>query len=244
MKEIKFVAINERTLEIETPPKPASSFLPKWFKDTAKYERPESSSTSLLDFAKTRNHESPYHTTFKMCQPFLDTMIFGYILTSPATVVVTQVPQPDGTTKPIIHWNTGYDIVDIQSPSVASKLPRPIGYSSDVFRWINNWKIKTPKGYSAFFTHPIYHYDLPFHTLTGIVDTDAHINPVIFPFFLREGFEGEIPVGTPIAQVIPFKQDNWKSEIKLEIQRFGTEAIKQGYQRVYKKLYWTRKQFL
>jgi hypothetical protein len=36
------------------------------------------------------------------------------------------------------------------------------------------------------------------------------------PFFLREGFSGVIPSGTPYAQIIPFKREDWISEIVIE----------------------------
>jgi hypothetical protein len=32
------------------------------------------------------------------------------------------------------------------------------------------------------------------------------------PFFIKEGFSGVIPKGTPIAQVIPFKRESWTSK--------------------------------
>jgi hypothetical protein len=53
--------------------------------------------------------------------------------------------------------------------------------------------------------------DLPFQTLSAIVDTDKHDVPTHFPFFMKHGFEGKIPVGTPIVQIIPFKRQEWKS---------------------------------
>jgi hypothetical protein len=54
-----------------------------------------------------------------------------------------------------------------------------------------------------------------FTILPGIVDTDQYKAAVNFPFVLNEAdkFEGLIPAGTPMAQVIPFKRDSWKMEI-------------------------------
>ena len=53
--------------------------------------------------------------------------------------------------------------------------------------------------------------DLPFQTLSAVVDTDKHNVPTHFPFFMKHGFEGKIPLGTPIVQIIPFKRQEWKS---------------------------------
>jgi hypothetical protein len=50
--------------------------------------------------------------------------------------------------------------------------------------------------------------------LPGIVDTDKYTAPVNFPFVINDiNFEGIIPKGTPIAQVIPFKRDPWEIKI-------------------------------
>jgi len=50
--------------------------------------------------------------------------------------------------------------------------------------------------------------------MPGIVDTDKYFAPVNFPFVINDPkFEGLIPKGTPIAQVIPFKRDGWKMKI-------------------------------
>jgi hypothetical protein len=44
-----------------------------------------------------------------------------------------------------------------------------------------------------------------------VVDTDTYTSPVNFPFTLNDPkFEGLIPAGTPIAQVIPFKREQWE----------------------------------
>ena len=50
--------------------------------------------------------------------------------------------------------------------------------------------------------------------MPGIVDTDTYNAPVNFPFVLNNiKFEGLIPAGSPMAQVIPFKRDSWEMEI-------------------------------
>jgi hypothetical protein len=54
--------------------------------------------------------------------------------------------------------------------------------------------------------------------MPGIVDTDTYNAAVNFPFVLNEPnkFEGLIPAGTPIAQVIPFKREFWEMSIGVE----------------------------
>jgi hypothetical protein len=62
------------------------------------------------------------------------------------------------------------------------------------------------------------------------------------PFFIRDGFEGEIPVGTPIAQVFPIKRDSWQSSEHLKTYDYNTfDVVKQSFERGYKKLWWSKK---
>ena len=51
-----------------------------------------------------------------------------------------------------------------------------------IIKFNNFWTIEAPPGYSLLFTHPVNRADLPFTTLTGLVDCDAfHHNPLNFP---------------------------------------------------------------
>jgi hypothetical protein len=57
---------------------------------------------------------------------------------------------------------------------------------------------------------------LPFLTTSGIIDNDKVHFPGSMPFFVREGFTGVIPAGTPFVQMLPFKREDWESEIVIE----------------------------
>ena len=47
-----------------------------------------------------------------------------------------------------------------------------------------------------------------------MVDTDTFTAPVHFPMVLTDiKFEGLIPAGTPIAQIVPFQRESWTMEI-------------------------------
>ena len=80
-------------------------------------------------------------------------------------------------------------------------------------KFSNPWIIETPKGYSCFIISPV-HRELPFEILPAVVDTDSYGGTVDFPFYLKDpNWEGLIPSGTPIAQVIPFKREDWKMSV-------------------------------
>jgi hypothetical protein len=62
------------------------------------------------------------------------------------------------------------------------------------------------------FVQPM-HRESVFTILPGIVDTDEYYAPVNFPMVINNPeFEGLIPKGTPIAQVIPFKRESWSMQ--------------------------------
>jgi hypothetical protein len=71
---------------------------------------------------------------------------------------------------------------------------------------------------------------------------------VALPFTLKDpDYEGLIPAGTPIAQVIPYKRDEWSLEFggekdKEEIAKLSWRLRKLKQFR-YKNSYWKRKSY-
>jgi hypothetical protein len=112
---------------------------------------------------------------------------------------------------PWYQWSS-FGLLGFHSPEQAPSHPNRNGH--EVYpKWINPWSIQTPAGYSVLFTQPV-HRESPFTILDGIVDTDTYTPPVNFPFVLNDiNYEGLIPAGTAVAQVIPFKRDSWEMEI-------------------------------
>jgi hypothetical protein len=84
--------------------------------------------------------------------------------------------------------------------------------------------------------------------LEGVVDADSYTTPINFPFNLKDNtFEGMIPAGTPLAQIIPFKRESWqldfgseKEIIKAEEQRLN---IKSKFYDAYKTMFWSKKEY-
>lgn len=62
---------------------------------------------------------------------------------------------------------------------------------------------------------PLGFNDLILHAVPAIVDTDINVQSFDLPMWIKQGYEGIIPKGTPLAQVIPFKRDNWSSSYEL-----------------------------
>jgi len=78
------------------------------------------------------------------------------------------------------------------------------------------WTIESPPGYSLLITHPVNRHDLPFTTLTGLVDCDLYKDNFInFPAHWRDlAFSGVLPKGTPLAQCIPVKREFWTGQFE------------------------------
>ena len=190
-------------------PKPASVSVPDWYKNLESYIRGE----------KKPSGDGNTSATIKRCMPVFDAITNGYIIYTYTDVFVSQKPvtEADGTdtgkTMPWYEWPSfgplGFHPVT-QAPTHPGRNDLTDGGSYP--KWINPWSIKTPKGYSVIFTQPM-HRPSPFTILDGIVDTDSYTAPVNFPFVFNDwNFEGLIPAGTPMAQVIPFKRESWKRE--------------------------------
>jgi hypothetical protein len=242
-KIIKFYAGNEVAEEIFSPPTPATNNVPEWFKNTKKFTNGYNDSVKALNDKDIKDF-NPFPTkTFKSCIPITDSITLGYTLKSTATVFVKNIGKDDYI--PDIQWKTSYSVGDFQSPEVLGQYPVPTGYSNRMFRWHSYWKIETPPGYSCLITHPIHRNDLPFFTVSAVVDTDKHPNFLVLPSFIKTGFTGFIEVDTPIAQILPFKRDDWKSEINKfnESMLYGPERVFREFERAYKKRWWSKKTF-
>ena len=185
------------------PPEPASKNIPEWYKYLGSY----------IKGKKAPDGSGETTATIKKCMPVFDAINSGYIIKTPVDIYVSQKPNPKKNEQPdtIPHYEwAGFGMLKFHPVEQAPNYPNPNGYPQSYPKWMNPWAIETPKGYSSIFVQP-WHRDSVFTILPGIVDTDTYTAPVNFPFFLNDMYwQGLIPAGTPIAQVIPFKRDKWK----------------------------------
>ncbi len=233
--KIQFIPESEVYEVLEAYPKPATAFIPKWFKDMPEKVNP-SSNNKLLN---TGNPNS----TVKHCSPFLDSLTSGYIFSLPSDVQISKEPESYR-----FSWGTTFKIVEPHTIEQAPLLPCPEEYEQTPYKWLGTYVIKTPPGYSVLITHPLNRTDLPFLSFSGVVDTDKYyFSSVSFPFYLRKDFEGIIKKGTPIAQVIPFKRETWQSEIvpygNDKNIKHSRDILKSTIDRAYKKNYWSKKKY-
>jgi hypothetical protein len=231
---MKIIFTNVSGFDIENP-KPASKFLPTWYKNIGSY----------LGNEKKPIGNGTVAPTIKRCIPVLDAITSGYIITLPADIYVSIKKNNNGENGQFFEWPS-LDLIEFHPIDQAPGHPLSKPYPYPKFR--NPWAIKTPKGYSTLFVQP-FHRESVFTILPGIVDTDIYTAPVNFPFVINDpNFEGYIKRGTPIAQAIPIKRDRWTMEMGNE-QDFVEQnsvalKLKTKFFDSYKSTFWDKKEYL
>lgn len=204
----------------------AKNLIPEWYKKIPNYDMPKGKKTA------------------KLCIPFLDSFLTGYMVTLPYDIYITT---ENGL--PFVHWSNDMpNTVAVRVRENPADLNLvPFNHYPIEFVWTTNVAWTIPKGYSALFTHPLNRHDLPFTTISAVIDGGLVLSPTNnVPFYIKNGFEGLIPQGTPIAQIIPFRQENWKSKNKIGLAKIGQThndlslLLFKGW---YKKTFWVKKQY-
>ena len=206
-----------------------NTVIPEWFKKTRPWKNDK-----IEVFPQDTS-------TFKQCSSFTDSFLTGYALTLPVDVLVT----PDGPD--LFTWRSNYVPLKQRMYQSNEHLPIPHGHYPIEFTWIAPAALHIPDGYCLLFTHPLNRYDLPFTTLSGVIDGKFTMGAKgLLPFFFKTDFSGVIPKGTPIAQLIPFKREAWilKEEKGLikegAINILKSASVLTGW---YKKNIWKKKTF-
>lgn len=147
--------------------------------------------------------------TVKQCPPFVDAMGLGFIVP-----LVTDIRVDHGSFE--WDWDLGPSSV---GPYTRSPLSFHLGEQlagapiaaadSAAIKFTNYWTIETPPGFALLVTHPFNREELPFRTLTGLVDTDEYKDGCIqFPALWRDpDFVGVLERGLPIAQCVVVPRD-------------------------------------
>jgi len=242
-KEIKFTASKEYIDCTEIFPQPSKLNIPDWYKELK---------------------HSIDNKTVKGCMPFLDTLTTGYIIRMPVDYYIKHNFKIEGSRSTEgyteLHDSNNFLIKDtnVNRPNFLQAHPiKQLGKkcpfvdknkSLPFHKLLNPWVIKTPPGYSCLFLPPMNNSDDRFSIIPGIVDTDNFDHEINFPIIINGDkypvLETTIELGTPIAQVIPFKRENWKMVIeaepliKKEKRRFD-QVLK--IINVYKNRWWNKK---
>jgi hypothetical protein len=224
---VKLYDIDERYY-----PVPSNAVLPEWYKKTHPY---------------LNDKKHPHGMTIKRCIPVFDAITSGYTILLHADIFVSFEYQDNQKTQ-VTQWSNLINFPFIQSHVFEQFSNYPEAEKGVAAKkFINPFAVFTPAGYSCLFTQPMHQDKSPIKMFEGVVDTDKeHI--VNFPFvYVDPNFEGVIPAGTPIAQIIPFKRESWKLEIdnKKDLESYEKHKRKLGANifAQYRDFFWTRKEY-
>lgn len=220
-KVFKYEKYFPENLDLE----PMKLHIPKWYKELPQYNEKES--------FWNRN-------SIKTCIPFLDSLTSGYAVLLPVDLLVER---RNGF--PYYSWSSEkYKIVEVR-PDHHAFIPILPGFSVQKPAWQLPVALNLPNGYSMLITHPFNRFDLPFLTLSGVVDNYKMAGGSL-PFIMKDDFEGVIPAGTPIAQILPFKRENWKAKTskdlvtEAEVNKVRSTNLTRGW---YKATHWRKKTY-
>lgn len=230
-KKIEFIPSSIDTENYFDPPELAKKNIPNWYKNI------KNNCTKKPEFVQGNLSNS----NVKMCMPFFDAITNGYIQKTWCDIYIQKKEN-------FITFN--YSLSDTEIIKFRERLDIQL-YNNEFypfeFIWKVHWTPKTPKNYSVLICHPLNRMDLPFYTLSGIIDSDIyhHSKTGNLPFYIKNNFEGLIPKGTPMYQIIPIKRDNW---IKKIVKYNSNVEEKNNLQRsvfweFYKKNFWQKKVF-
>ncbi|MEO0912026.1 MAG: hypothetical protein AAFY59_03425 [Pseudomonadota bacterium] len=193
------------------PPVPAQKLLPGWLRTM-----PEEVAADSLAGAPVR--------TLKHCPPLIDALRLGIIIPSAADITVTAGEIAwDWDPPSLAETHISRAPVGIHIPEQAEGSAFDPG-GALVLKFVNFWTLEAEPGWSLLFHHPAGYPDLPFRTLGGVVDCDLFKDGYVhFPTLLDPDFEGVIPRGTPVAQVVPVQRN-----VALELAEMDAEEIERN----------------
>jgi len=215
MPEIKFVANKGWLTEDDlSAPKPTSKSLPDWYISAHRfYKKPDGESYIGPDGGKV--------PTWKACPAMYDILTTGYVYRTPCDIEFFLDKNNKISAKVLDAKYLDF----IQDRDPMPQFKSPMGYHEKHFAWYPDWAVEVPDGYSVLYSQPYDRYDLPFLTTSGIIDNDKVNLPGTMPFFLVKDWVGVLPAGTPYAQMMPFKREDWQSEY---VKESGLAVVKKN----------------
>lgn len=197
-KEIILWALDKDASILSDPPESASKSVPEWYKSLKRF----------LGADKIMARDGGSNAGLKLCVPFLDATISGYVVKLHCDIAVERIGD-----EVVMNWSSRMSPMSSRSISYAEQLPKVNGYGPFTQAWEMPWGFKVPKGYSVLVTQPMNRFNSPTFVTSGIIDADDLIGPGGVPFAIADGFEGVISKDTPIIQLFPFKREDWTSKI-------------------------------
>lgn len=248
----------------DTLPRPMSKMLAEWWKQMPSHGGFDGVPEGSDQINILSGNETP---TIKRCIPVLDSLTLGYGLVTTAEMYVK--PYTGEMNTNMADCPQEEVVVEAVHPKRLERIPclelshheygqamlHPLCQKSGqrLRKVFTPWRIMTPPGYSVILTEPLNNPNPYWEIIPGVLDSDQFAPQINFMITFRDpGFEGIIPVGTPLAQVIPFKRESWKAHITdsgEDVVDLTNKAEKlfvklnTVFRAPYKKFFWSKKEF-
>jgi len=232
MQKVKWNPTSQLASQVLQTPLPARNYQPDWYKKLS----------AFAEKKPTFNKFGAADKTLKHCVPFSDATNSGYIMETWQDIQFEFNENESFNyyypTMPKIISNRDHVAIDMGE-----------GFHKVEFVFHPAWSPELPAGWSMLYTQPINRPELPFYVPSGIVDADKFISSKeesSIPFYVKKSFNGLLPMGTPIVQMIPIKRDSWVSK-KMEFsetkQKIIDYEISKRFWSGYKKFAWSQKSY-
>lgn len=200
-------------------PVPAYKAIPSWWKETSSVQKSKCPVKALTD----NIYSVVAKTNIKTCPAVADSMSMGYVIPAWTNFLMREI---NGV--PVFNWNHpdsaryGAHYSDQFDGMKEGQLPEYGLYN----KFDSPWFIKTSPGVSCLITHPFWHREKRFTSVTGVMHTDVVPSPLKWFFELNERLpQGVYPEdldkdlhfitkGQPLMLVIPFKRKNFASDVQ------------------------------
>lgn len=236
-----------QAIDVIKPPSPAIYSVPKEWKNL-----PKQTDSSMGDQGQASALPGGYYKTRRLCPAINDAFNFGYTMYLPHDIFI------NSTNEQYIDVYASANIApqNIESSSIYSMREQKIVldynknkfYHSNFIKIFMAFSVKTEPGYSCWFTSPVSNLKLPIKAIDGVIDTDTFPASRSFPFLVSKDFNGVIPAGTPILQVIPFKREDYTMHIvkdfDTQLDATNSSKLLTKFKSGYKNFFWHRKKFL
>jgi hypothetical protein len=240
--KIKFISTMPKSPGVFPKPEPAYKNIPTWFKKIESFY--DGDSTPYAGQQKL---------TVKRCVAFLDILSSGYFLLAPFDIYIDTTDGKKDFTIPTALQ--GLQNTHMKQFVGMHDLRQVEGYPFDkdvyvehLFRIHPIWVVKTDPGVSCLYINPQHQENSPLFAISAVIDTDGYPSDGLLSFLVKKDFKGYIKKGTPIMQVIPFKRQNYESEI-VETQNEYNKvkliglAVRSVFNSGYKKMFWNKKTY-
>ncbi|MCP5144549.1 MAG: hypothetical protein H6978_06965 [Gammaproteobacteria bacterium] len=242
-QKIRFVA-NKPWLTKDSPscPEPIIRTLPEWYRKADRFIKDPISGQPI-----EKPNGGGKVPSWKACPAVFDIMGTGYAYKTPCDIEFFE--DRNGEIQGRVLDERYQDFLVERLP--LHRFPNPQGYHAKHFAWWPDWCVELPDGYSALYAQPFNRFELPFLTMSGIVDNDKVHLPGTMPFFVLKGVNGYVPAGTPYAQIFPFEREHWDAVVDMSLtqpemsakNRANSARFRQPNGGVYLKEIWERRKY-